>query len=263
MDFYGNDVSNTNDNCFEMDGSARNVRYFRNRCFNSNNSGLSIDPGFGGPFYFYQNVYYNQISGVGGCGNACAGMLFYQNTIIGEVHAGGNNVHFLNNLIMATGAFGGAGANGTGEGSFPSDFGITTQTNYSTSDYNGFGTDPREAIEFQWASPPSGVTADFDFNHAPMRQDFKTLQDYSAATKQDTHSVTLGYDIFNKVSMPDRSNLSKLYSPADYDFSLKAGSKAIDAGVVLPTINDGFTGKAPDLGALEYGKEPFHFGPRN
>jgi len=45
IDFYGNDVSNTNDNCFEMDGSARNVRYFRNRCFNSANSGISIDPG--------------------------------------------------------------------------------------------------------------------------------------------------------------------------------------------------------------------------
>jgi hypothetical protein len=43
---------------------------------------------------------------------------------------------------------------------------------------------------------------------------------------------------------------------------LKPGSKAVDAGVVLPTINDGFTGKAPDLGALEQGKPEPHYGPR-
>ena len=32
-----------------------------------------------------------------------------------------------------------------------------------------------------------------------------------------------------------------------------AGSKAIDAGVVIPGITDGFKGKAPDLGAYEFG----------
>ena len=37
---------------------------------------------------------------------------------------------------------------------------------------------------------------------------------------------------------------------------------AIDAGVVLPTINDGFTGKAPDLGAYEFGQPLPQYGPR-
>jgi hypothetical protein len=32
--------------------------------------------------------------------------------------------------------------------------------------------------------------------------------------------------------------------------------------VVLPTINDGFTGKAPDLGALERNQKEPHYGPR-
>ena len=48
----------------------------------------------------------------------------------------------------------------------------------------------------------------------------------------------------------------------DLNFRLKANSKAIDAGVVLPTINDGFTGKAPDLGALELNQKEPHYGPR-
>ena len=69
----------------------------------------SIDPGFGGPFYFFQNIYYDNVGGVGGCGYSCAGMLFYQNTIIDEVGGGGRNVHFLNNLIVAAGASTGNG----------------------------------------------------------------------------------------------------------------------------------------------------------
>jgi hypothetical protein len=48
----------------------------------------------------------------------------------------------------------------------------------------------------------------------------------------------------------------------DLDFRLKAGSKAVDAGQVLPTINDGFTGRAPDLGALEVGQPAPRYGPR-
>jgi len=46
---------------------------------------------------------------------------------------------------------------------------------------------------------------------------------------------------------------SQLVGPANRDFRLKAGAPAIDAGVVLPGINDGYVGAAPDLGAYEYG----------
>ena len=39
-------------------------------------------------------------------------------------------------------------------------------------------------------------------------------------------------------------------------------SKAVDAGVLIPTVNDDFTGRAPDLGALEVGKPEPKYGPR-
>jgi hypothetical protein len=42
---------------------------------------------------------------------------------------------------------------------------------------------------------------------------------------------------------------------------LKPNSAAVDRGTELPTITDGFTGAAPDLGALEYGKPLPHYGP--
>ncbi len=46
---------------------------------------------------------------------------------------------------------------------------------------------------------------------------------------------------------------SQLVDPANRDFRLKATSSAINAGVVLPGINGGYVGAAPDLGAYEYG----------
>jgi hypothetical protein len=55
----------------------------------------------------------------------------------------------------------------------------------------------------------------------------------------------------------------RLYSPAELDFRLRPGAPAVDAGVELPTITDGFTGKGPDLGAYELGSDVPHYGPRS
>jgi hypothetical protein len=99
----------------------------------------------------------------------------------------------------------------------------------------------------------------------PVRR-FKTLAEYSAATRQDLHSVTLDYDIFQNVPRLDAADLSsirKLYKAEDFDFSLRRGSAAVDHGAVIPNVTDDFTGAAPDLGALEYGRPAPHYGPRN
>jgi hypothetical protein len=65
----------------------------------------------------------------------------------------------------------------------------------------------------------------------------------------------------SKVTMPDRKDIQRLYSPGDLDFSLAPGSVVIDAGTALPTIRDGYSGRAPDLGALERGRSQPHYGP--
>jgi hypothetical protein len=46
------------------------------------------------------------------------------------------------------------------------------------------------------------------------------------------------------------------------DLRLRPGSRAIDAGIHIPNINDDFTGKAPDCGAYEVGQTVPHYGPR-
>ncbi|MBD3421722.1 MAG: hypothetical protein GF398_16535 [Chitinivibrionales bacterium] len=45
----------------------------------------------------------------------------------------------------------------------------------------------------------------------------------------------------------------KFVDSADGDFRLQAQSPAVDAGVVVPGVTDGYKGSAPDLGAYEYG----------
>jgi len=54
-----------------------------------------------------------------------------------------------------------------------------------------------------------------------------------------------------------------LVDPARCDFRPKKGSPLIDAGRVIPGITDGFKGKAPDIGAYEYGAERWVPGYRN
>jgi hypothetical protein len=61
----------------------------------------------------------------------------------------------------------------------------------------------------------------------------------------------------------DKTDPQRLYKPDGLDFRLKPGSPAVDAGVVLPSINDDFTGKAPDIGAYESARPVPRYGPRN
>ena len=49
---------------------------------------------------------------------------------------------------------------------------------------------------------------------------------------------------------------------AAVDLRLKPGTAAIDEGEILPGFNDNYAGKAPDLGAYEFGAALPHYGPR-
>ncbi|MEO8125481.1 MAG: hypothetical protein ABI822_00240, partial [Bryobacteraceae bacterium] len=169
------------------------------------------------------------------------------------------------------------------ENSAPAIFSVNTNTNYSSSDYNGFRTNPDAAYAFQWNSPPSNIQADYSGlmlaqggrrgaggggpppNPTLQVRRFGTLAEYSQGTKQDTHSVAVDYDIFmnvRKLDAKDLKSVQKLYKAEDFDFRLKPRSAAIDRGINLPNVTDGFAGQAPDLGALEAGQAPPHYGPR-
>ena len=123
-------------------------------------------------------------------------------------------------------------------------------------------------MAFEWALPVSGAAAEFsgpdgDVTLEPQR--FATLEAYSQATGNDRSSVLVDYDIFRNVprlDASDASTLQRLYRAEDYDFRLEPGSAAVDRGIAIANVTDGFSGDSPDLGALEVGADAPHYGPR-
>ena len=70
--------------------------------------------------------------------------------------------------------------------------------------------------------------------------------------------------IVNKLIKSKNNIISIRYSfkHSINDLRLSRRNAAIDAGAVLPNINDGYRGAAPDLGAYELGAQLPHYGPR-
>src|SRR5262249_55536383 len=91
---------------------------------------------------------------------------------------------------------------------------------------------------------------------------FATLAEFREATGQETHGIEVDFSVFEKLAPPDPATRHAVYHAMDLDFALNPNGAAVDKGVLLPTINDDFTGSAPDLGALEIGKPQPKYGPR-
>ncbi len=255
IDFYNNYITNSHDNPIETDGSMHNIRVMRNMLINHPSHAFCNQPVLGGPAYWIRNVAYNLPGGSTRLTSGSMGVIFYNNTILSETAGNPQNTHWRNNLML-------------GQNSNPTIFSVTTNTNYTSSDYNGFRLNPGAAVSFRWNSPPFNTAMD---TLGPGRQpkletrEYATLSQYSEATGQDRNSILVDYDIFvnvRRLDAQDVSALQKLYKAEDFDFRLRPGSAAVDRGLVLPNVTDGFNGKGPDLGALEMGAAPIHYGPR-
>lgn len=247
IDIYNNLIINMHDNFIEADGAMYNIRVLRNLCVNAAANALSQQTLFGGPAYFIRNIVYNAPQCLKHAQNP-AGLIYYHNTFTARVEAAqASNFHFRNNLIL---------------GWLPSEtiFSVDTFTGYTSSDYNGFRPDTKAEHSFIWKSPQSGRTKDYTAER--IEQKFRTLEEYSEATGHDKHSILIDYDIFLDVTPPDSNNITRIYDANDLDYRLKPHAAAIDAGCHLPNVNDDFTGKAPDLGALENGTPVPVYGPR-
>jgi hypothetical protein len=266
IDIYNNEMTNFHDNAVEIDGSMHNVRVMRNRMLNSASHPFCNQPAIGGPIYWIRNIVYNAPFGSTRTSNGAPGMIYLNNTILSETNIRTSaNSHWMNNLML-------------GQNSAPAIFAVNTYTNYTSSDFNGFRINPGAATSFEWSSPPWGVAQDFrdllaaqDGVQTPpdktlVTRRFSTLAAYSAETHQDTHSLLLDYDIFQHVPMLDAKDVKtaqKLYDAKDLDFRLKPGSAAVDRGAVIPNVTNGYSGNAPDLGALELGQPMPQYGPRS
>lgn len=237
------------DDFIEADSSTHNIRVYNNRGINAAQQGLSAQPIFGGPAYFIRNIVYNIPAGSFFKFNKHpSGILIFHNTLIGQW---GNppfsNIHCRNNLFV-----------GTDDPNRPL-FRNTSYTSYCSFDYNGWRPNTGDKSQFTWKQAREGH--DYELKDTAGGS-WDTLEEFSRATGFEKHGVLVDFDSFRNVPMPDHSKPEKVYFAKQFDFRLAPVSPAIDAGCILPNINDGFTGKAPDLGALEFGIEDVVYGPR-
>jgi hypothetical protein len=247
---HGNDSHLMNDDFVETDGGVHNVRVFGNRGVNAAMGGYSAQPVFGGPAYFYRNLLYHVPSGIAFKFSAnAAGLIVAHNTIVSENSLGEPtaNMHLHNNLFL--------GSDAPGRGVMQ----VAHATDAYSSDHDRYR--PTRGVEEQYrvVTPARGGRS-CEPQDEKWRS-FSTLGDLARATGLERHGIEVDYDVFADLAPPDATRVDAVHHAMDLTFALKPGSKAIDAGVVLPTINDDFSGRGPDLGAIETSRPEPRYGP--
>jgi hypothetical protein len=235
IDIYANEISECTDDGIEMDYSEHNTRCFDNRLTNVF-QGISVQPVQGGPVYVFRNALYNVVAETFKMHNAPSGALFFHNTSVKAgmplvLYTGAPVTNFVtrNNLFIGT----------TGNYGYET----TAPMRRCDFDHDGFGGEWKQFLKWNG-------------------QRYRTMEDARERAPVYRHVIRV---------RPAQLFASGLLPPADpkqefplsvNDLRLRAGAQAVDAGVSLHNINDGFAGKAPDLGAYELGATLPHYGPR-
>jgi hypothetical protein len=244
IDFYNNDISVGADDGIEADFAMNNCRIMRNRIANCG-MGLSSQPGLGGPTYFIRNVMYNLTGAPFKLERYSVGNIFLHNTCVkmgdGFIAPHWQNEYFRtvweNNLCIGGGQWDKLNRreSNIGRAVFLPGFNSTCFFDYNAAGAHG--------------TPFAGQVD---------RKKFTDLEGLRKATG-GPHSIQVDLDVFAaRVEFPDPPVPARDHA----DLRLASGSAPVDAGVVIPNVNDGFKGKAPDIGAYELGDPLPVYGPR-
>lgn len=251
IDFYNNDLFNATDNFIETDGGYANIRVLRNRGFNCMAAPLSVQPVYAGPVYWIRNVVYNAGQGARGFkleAGVNDNVLCYHNTLTNHW----TNPHGLqygdirNNLFMGPAKY--ISGRDKERGRVVLD--ISFKGGCGVLDYNAHRV---------------GMPAELPFVFDG--KGYSSLSALAVATGHERHGLAIrDYgDVFASAAEPEHapSNRGRLYRPQEVDLRIKAESSVVDVGCLLPGVNDGYNGDAPDLGAYELGQPLPHYGPRS
>jgi hypothetical protein len=253
--FYRNDVLMGGDDFAEVDHSHRNNTLYDNRGRNTMTF-VSLDPLYGGPLLVARNVSINTGRSPFKFNNQNTGQFIYNNTIIRTTGRSPHDVWgqvqfnngpqqswgYRNNLLVYRGNTSGgllaieSGSNNpidfTHNSWFPDDGVLWTNSGGS------FGS-----IASAFAGLPATTPV---FSGSTRRHD----QDNITTSNPWTVTVTLGANYYTEVTTT--------YTPA-----LSAGTTPKNSGALIPNVTDGFSGAAPDRGAIIAGRPIPQFGDRS
>jgi hypothetical protein len=247
LDVYDNIIYDCKDDGIECDGHMVNGRIFRNRIGKCENA-FSAAPFYPGPLFVFRNYAhgfhqgcFKQNTGVEGI---TRNVLIYHNTFMEKTR--GTTAHcgdehclyrgepalqqdfvYKNNIFYARGRV----YNGD----------MYTPDNYHKNDVFDYNLmfSPRQTDKtyaYKWVC---------SYGDALNNTRYATFSAFRAAVKQEKNGKW-GDPKLVTTPLKGYPKDSKLL-----DLKLQAGSPAIDAGVPIPGINDGYSGKAPDIGAWE------------
>jgi hypothetical protein len=234
IDVFGNDIHDTSDDGFEGDPGGVNIRVWGNRIHNAAHNGISFQPQSGAPWYILRNQLVGFKESPFKFRTTDRSVIAHNTIVMWDNMICCNGSHLLrsrvrNNLWVSV------------SGGQIWDFGSSVK-DWRT-DFNNDG--------FDWG----GSTAPFRYGGVV----YSSLAALSAASGLETSGRQINkntcFETFNVPGPP----LTPI--PPQY-MTLKAGCSAVDAGAILPNVNDGFLGAAPDLGAYELGQPLPAYGPR-
>ncbi|NUO49180.1 MAG: hypothetical protein HOV80_10030, partial [Polyangiaceae bacterium] len=242
IDIYGNDLDLCADDAVEADFSMGNVRVYQNR-INRSFMGLSSQPSLGGPTYFIRNVLYNVVYQSFKLQRSSVGDVGFHNTSIksGDAFSVFTDDVFSRSLFRNNLFLGGPGGSYNGYSSGDGNVMSLAAADASCSfDYDGYGSIGTGTFEGR----VGGVT-------------FDSLAELQSSTTE-AHAVQLDLGAFaTSITYPSEP----FADPPMPSFTLAGAGAAIDRGVALANVSDGFTGTAPDLGAYEAGLPEPTYGP--
>jgi Right handed beta helix region len=234
IDVFGNDIFDTSDDGFEGDPGGVNIRVWENRIHNAAHNGISYQPQNGSPWYILRNQLVGFMEAPFKFRTTDRSVVAHNTIVMWSKMICCNDAHLLrsivkNNLWVSV------------SGGQIWDFGSNVKD--WRSDFNNDG--------FDWGAS----TAPFRYGGVV----YSSLAGLAAASGLETNGRQINRT--NCFAAFDVSGPAPVPIPPQY-MTLKAGCGAVDAGAILPNINDGFTGSAPDLGAYELGQPLPTYGPR-
>jgi hypothetical protein len=213
-DIYDNNIHHIGDDGLEPEGAGVNQR-FRNNKVDTTLVGISLAPITQGPTWVLRSTF-TDFTGTSIKWDAKSDgvVLIYHNT--SWTNAPDLNamsmISPVHNAVMRNNIFQGNGY------AFQEPFTGSTGMDWNYDDW--YTTRGSDQPHFMWEKIP-----------------YKTITDLCAATGLECN----GFE-----DPPGLTN------PSGGDFTLLSSSPNIDRGVLIPGINDDFTGRAPDVGAYEF-----------
>ena len=237
VDIFGNDIFATTDDGIEGDYGHANVRIWGNRISNVLNNGISFQPMDGAPWY----VLYNQVAA--------------PNQDALKLRTRTDRVLLAHNTLVAWSGVLSSGTNLLKNFQSNNNLWISVQDRYTWEDNSSDGA-------MNWKS-----NLDYDgFDWGNYAYAFKwngtrldDIASFTSQTGQESHGIQIDHtSCFENFDIP---NPPPSLMTFQY-LTLNPTCNAVDSGIYLANINNGFNGTAPDLGAYELNQPLPHYGPR-